>query len=48
MKLPNKEVESSSINKLPIIKTLMIHTLRNYYYMQLEIFLGFGVLQGLN
>ncbi|CAD8168989.1 unnamed protein product [Paramecium octaurelia] len=42
----NAEVESNS-NKLPIIKSLVIHTLRDYYQMQLEIFLGFGVLQSL-
>lgn len=43
----NKEIESST-NKLPIVKSLVIHTLRDYYYMQLEIFLGLGVLQSLN
>ncbi|CAD8171889.1 unnamed protein product [Paramecium pentaurelia] len=47
MNLLNKEFERST-NKQLIVKSLVIHTLRDYYQMQLEIFLGLGVLQSLN
>ncbi|CAK77402.1 unnamed protein product (macronuclear) [Paramecium tetraurelia] len=43
---PNTQAESNS-NIFPIVKSLVIYTLRDYYQMQLEVILGFGVLQSL-